>query len=79
LDCGVSKLDREIWDEFHADWERLAVESEHLRQRLAQTGTSSKKRFNEADDSAGIEDLLVQLGKYLSNNVLSKIFSVVPY
>lgn len=31
---GASRLDREIWDEFHADWEGLAVECERLRQHL---------------------------------------------
>jgi len=31
---GASNLDREIWDEFHADWEALAVESELLRRKL---------------------------------------------
>ena len=29
-----SALDREIWDQFHADWEGLASESEHLRSTL---------------------------------------------
>lgn len=29
---GASALDREIWDEFHASWERLAVQCELLRQ-----------------------------------------------
>ena len=31
---NASVLDREVWDEFHADWERLAVECEQLRQYL---------------------------------------------
>jgi len=31
---NASRLDREIWDEFHSDWERLAVECELLRQQL---------------------------------------------
>ena len=31
---GASALDREIWDEFHTDWESLAVECEQLRQHL---------------------------------------------
>jgi putative restriction endonuclease len=31
---GASNLDREIWNEFHADWERLAVECEMLRRNL---------------------------------------------
>jgi len=31
---NTSALDREIWAEFHADWEGLASESEHLRNAL---------------------------------------------
>lgn len=31
---GASNLDREIWNEFHADWERLAVECEALRRNI---------------------------------------------
>lgn len=31
---NASALDREIWAEFHADWEGLAVESQLLRQQL---------------------------------------------
>lgn len=33
---GASKLDREVWDEFHADWEAMAIESEWMRGRLFQ-------------------------------------------
>lgn len=52
---GASNLDRAIWAEFNADWERLVVESEHLIQRLA---TDKKVREDEdvsvqvLDDSA---------------------------
>lgn len=31
---GAAAADRDIWDEFHADWDRLAVESERLRESL---------------------------------------------
>lgn len=31
---GVSKADREIWEAFHADWERMAAESEEMRQQV---------------------------------------------
>ena len=31
---NASALDRTVWDEFHADWERLAVECQLLRQQL---------------------------------------------
>lgn len=27
---GASRLDRQVWQEFHEDWERLAIESEQL-------------------------------------------------
>lgn len=31
---NASSLDRAVWDEFHSDWERLAVECQMLRQQL---------------------------------------------
>lgn len=31
---GASKLDQEVWDQFHADWEGLALECESLRAGL---------------------------------------------
>lgn len=31
---NASALDRTIWDEFHADWERLALECQSLRRQL---------------------------------------------
>jgi hypothetical protein len=31
-----SALDREVWDEFNADWEALAIESQHLKDALAE-------------------------------------------
>jgi predicted restriction endonuclease len=33
---NASALDREVWNEFHSDWERLAVECQLLRQQLDQ-------------------------------------------
>ncbi len=33
---NASALDREVWDEFHSDWERLAVECQLLRLQLDQ-------------------------------------------
>jgi len=31
---NASALDRSVWDEFHSDWERLAVECQLLRQQM---------------------------------------------
>ena len=52
---GASKLDREIWEEFHADWERLAIECEEIRQRLLQQHgmTDSTPLDTSSDFDAG--------------------------
>ncbi len=47
---GASTLDRKIWEEFHADWERLAVECEQLRQQLL------SEHGLEADAQIGMDD-----------------------
>ncbi len=31
---GASQLDRQVWQEFHQDWQRLAIESEALRESI---------------------------------------------
>lgn len=48
---GASNLDRKIWEEFHADWERLAVECEMLR-RSFDTGPFA----DEAEETLIPED-----------------------
>lgn len=37
---GASQLDRQVWNEFHAAWERLAIESELLRTQVTQSTTA---------------------------------------
>jgi len=46
---NTSKLDREIWNEFHADWERLAVECENIRNFLI--------RSHEAVDTLEVNEI----------------------
>jgi len=53
---GASALDREIWDEFHADWERLAVECEQLRQRLLREHGSKGNAPRDTDDTFALDD-----------------------
>ncbi|MBS0229623.1 MAG: DNA (cytosine-5-)-methyltransferase [Proteobacteria bacterium] len=48
---GASARDREIWNEFHADWERLALEAEQLRlQLLRERGVEVEGRRDIADE-----------------------------
>ena len=53
---NASALDRSVWDEFHADWERLAVECQLLRQQLDAPAIDESELENEAlmpDDFTG--------------------------
>lgn len=44
---NASALDREVWDEFHSDWERLAVECQLLRQQLDQNTVEDLELEND--------------------------------
>ena len=51
---GASKLDREIWAEFHADWEGLAVECEMLRRSIdPEPVVDEAKELLESGDFSG--------------------------
>lgn len=45
---NASVLDREVWNEFHADWEGLALECEQLRRSL---GTDTRAGSPESDST----------------------------
>ncbi|HSG23967.1 MAG TPA: HNH endonuclease [Azonexus sp.] len=47
---GASKLDREIWSEFHADWEGLAFECEQLRLQFWPNLTVDRSEEAQIDD-----------------------------
>jgi len=51
---GASQLDRRVWNEFHEDWERLAIESEQLRQQVIPTAQRSSDDLN-ADNEGPTE------------------------
>lgn len=47
---GASQLDREVWDEFNADWERLAVEGASLMRDEAATSCHEDGEAPDATD-----------------------------
>ncbi|MDP2185906.1 MAG: DNA (cytosine-5-)-methyltransferase [Xanthomonadales bacterium] len=51
-----SRLDEEIWNEFHADWERLAVECEQLRLYLLRDHGLKDNRSDENVDDLALSD-----------------------
>jgi len=53
---GASKLDRQIWDEFHADWERLALDCEQLRLSLLSAHGLRGKQSDKGDPAFELSD-----------------------
>ena len=53
---NASSLDREIWEEFHADWEGLAIECNQLRTSLSETKGLPPAVVLDSDEAAGLED-----------------------
>lgn len=50
---GASALDRQVWTEFHENWEKLAGESEGLRRKL---GSSTSVHLQNVEDDDAHED-----------------------
>jgi putative restriction endonuclease len=48
-----SKLDREIWAEFHNDWNQLVAEAEHLKNELGRTSTTNIEIQTDVDRPIG--------------------------
>ncbi|MBU0620504.1 MAG: HNH endonuclease [Gammaproteobacteria bacterium] len=67
---GASNLDREIWDEFHADWEALAVESELLRRKL----DTDAQSMDEADEQLIPEDFTGETRKVVTEQRIKQSF-----
>lgn len=53
---GASTEDRRIWSEFHKDWERLAVECEHLRQQLLGAHSTEQGQQPYSDNVFDLDD-----------------------
>lgn len=53
---GASRLDKEIWDEFHADWEALAVECGDLLSCLQKNGGGGDGNADADTDIFNLDD-----------------------
>lgn len=67
---GASNLDREIWDEFHADWEALAVESEMLRRKL----DANAPPIDESEEQLIPEDYTGETRKVVTEQRIKQTF-----
>jgi predicted restriction endonuclease len=68
---GASNLDREIWDEFHADWETLAVESELLRRKL---DADAQPMMDDSEEQLVPEDFTGETRKVMTEQRIKQSF-----
>ncbi|WP_324256075.1 DNA (cytosine-5-)-methyltransferase [Niveibacterium sp. 24ML] len=66
---GASKLDREIWADFHADWEGLAVQCELLRREL-----DPEPAQDEADEQLLPEDFTGETRRVVTEQRIKQSF-----
>lgn len=67
---GASRLDREVWDQFNADWESLALECAQLRQKL---GSESDAGI-DADEILVPEDFSGETRKTITEQRIKQSF-----
>lgn len=67
---GASNLDREIWDEFHADWETLAIESEMLRRKL----DADAQPMDDSEEQLIPEDFTGETRKVVTEQRIKQTF-----
>lgn len=53
---GASALDREVWAEFHTDWERLTIECEQLRAQLLNEQGRAPEADADVEDAFALDD-----------------------
>ncbi len=68
---NASALDRAVWDEFHADWERLAVECQALRHQLDQ---STESELDEENDAFSLVDFTGETKQVLTTQRIKQHF-----
>lgn len=68
---NASALDRAVWEEFHADWERLAVECQMLRHALDQ---STPPVLDTESDAFSLEDFTGETRQVLTTQRIKQHF-----
>lgn len=71
---GASKIDREIWDEFHADWDGLAVECEQLRQQFGLLPPNESAEEAPPDDISSPSDFTGETRRVLAEQRIKQNF-----
>jgi DNA (cytosine-5)-methyltransferase 1 len=71
---NASALDREVWDEFHTDWESLATECALLNQQLrARCGISDAATLDESEQE-GFDDFTGEMRQIVTTQRIKQHF-----
>lgn len=70
---NASALDRAVWDEFHSDWERLALECQLLRQRRTEHIGEESVAIDETEDLS-VEDFVGESRQILTTQRIKQHF-----
>lgn len=71
---GASNLDREVWAEFHADWENLALECSLLNVQLEkEKGTNAVVEL-DVDEQEGLQDFTGETKRVMTEQRIKQHF-----
>lgn len=71
---GASNLDREVWEEFHADWENLAVECSMLNTRLSKEKGAETVVELDVDEQEGLQDFTGETKRIVTEQRIKQHF-----
>ncbi|MDP2809268.1 MAG: HNH endonuclease [Rhodocyclaceae bacterium] len=71
---NAGSRDREIWDEFHADWEGLAVECDRLRTELIESRGQVPPSVLDIDEAIGLEDFTGETRRVVTQQRIKQHF-----
>lgn len=71
---NASLLDKEVWDEFHADWEKLAVESNRLHAELAAAQRKEPAEVFDAGEAADLDDFTGETRRVVAEQRIKQHF-----
>jgi hypothetical protein len=71
---NAGSLDREIWDEFHADWEGLAIECNRLRTELVESKGQVPTTILDTDETTGLEDFTGETRRVITEQRIKQHF-----
>ena len=71
---NAGSLDREIWEEFQANWEGLAVECNRLRTALVESQGQVPTTALDADEATGLEDFTGETRRVVTEQRIKQHF-----